>query len=212
MPYEYVISLNRFRDTDTGKFVPKNVVLAHSQRFTTAGTSSGAGLVSLYKSGDISLSQFDTRFRRELKDTFIQQYIMGRGGRSQMTPHDYNIVASLNIEQEAFFDGFLLDIDNMSEAEARNRARLYFQSTKQAYERGNTEAWGIPPLPAYPCDGTSECMMGCKCNWRLVRLKGNGNVDAFWTLGAAEHHCGTCPDRAAKWNPLQIREGVILSY
>lgn len=84
----------------------------------------------------------------------------------------------------------------------KNRAALYANSVVEPYWKASS--FGLP-LPAYPGDGTSQCMTSCKCSWNIVPLdKNQGDYDAYWVMSPAEH-CQTCLQRAHDWNPLQIR-------
>lgn len=86
------------------------------------------------------------------------------------------------------------------------RAEMYAGAIKAPFYRGFT---GMLPLPAMPCDGTSQCLTRCLCSWEIDTLEGEGNADAYWRLGGTEHHCQTCPQRARDWAPLRIRNGVL---
>lgn len=86
------------------------------------------------------------------------------------------------------------------------RARMYAESIGESYYRGVTQ---LLPLPAVPRDGSSQCRTNCKCRWELDELAGDGNVDAYWRLGASEN-CQTCTVRARRWAPLKIRGGELV--
>lgn len=86
-----------------------------------------------------------------------------------------------------------------------NRAGMYAQSIGASYWNGRTKDVA---LPAQPKDGTTQCLTNCQCRWQLKAVNPDqGDYDAYWTLGAADH-CQTCTERAAQWNPLRIRGGV----
>lgn len=89
-----------------------------------------------------------------------------------------------------------------------SRAQMYAESIKGPYYRGATK---MLPLPAMPGDGTSQCLTRCLCHWEITELEGDGNADCYWVMGGTEHHCQTCPQRAADWAPLKIRDGVLQS-
>lgn len=88
------------------------------------------------------------------------------------------------------------------------RAAMYARSIQVPFNRGVTR---LLPLPAMPGDGSSACLVNCKCFWRVDWIdEANGDADAYWMMGGTEHHCQTCPQRAAEWAPLQVRNGVLL--
>ncbi len=86
------------------------------------------------------------------------------------------------------------------------RAQMYADSITNPYWSGKTRGWALPAMPG---DGTTQCLTHCKCAWEIETLAGDGNADAYWRLGAAEH-CQTCTQRAHEWSPLQIRGGELL--
>lgn len=90
------------------------------------------------------------------------------------------------------------------------RAAMYAQATKASYWRGYIVKIGLPQLPHYPGDGSSECLTNCHC-WLDIRTlsEQKGDYDVYWKLGA-EKHCKTCPRRAISWNPLKVRGGKIV--
>jgi len=54
-------------------------------------------------------------------------------------------------------------------------------------------------LPYLPRDGSTECLMRCRCAWILEIIDNDKPtkkkvVEASWVLGVAEH-CSTCLDR-----------------
>ena len=85
-----------------------------------------------------------------------------------------------------------------------SRAAMYAGSIAVPYWRGATK---LLPLPAMPCDGTSQCLTNCKCYWDVQQLDGDENYDATWKA-TAEESCQTCTQRARDWG-IKIREGVL---
>ena len=64
-------------------------------------------------SGNLTTAQWQDRMRKEIKDIHRTQYIIGRGGREQMTQRDYGrLGADLRWMQYKKLDGFALDIAN----------------------------------------------------------------------------------------------------
>jgi len=113
--------------------------------------------------------------------------------------------------QRDFLDGFRGDVEGMSPEAIKRRARMYIGSGQATMQEAATTRLGMPLLPAYPKDGTSDCLNNCRCWWDIQSLEGNGNWDCIWTLRPAEH-CPTCEARARAWSPIQIRNGVIQPF
>lgn len=214
MPYNYVLSLHRYRDLDSGQFVSQETIHAYTESMIQAGGNSTDTLTDLYFSGTISVDDYIGGLRAELKTTMIQEYMLGKGGRDQMTPRDWGYTGSMLRKQYDLMEGFKADLEanKQSEAQARNRARLYFEATGEAFERGNAASYGVYNLPAYPRDGSSICVNGCGCRWRFDVLPGEGNIDCYWEIDPLLENCPTCEDRAIAWYPIRIRGGVMQPF
>lgn len=152
--------------------------------------------------GEINVQQWVKQFRTLLKDTYLQQYMLGRGGVEAMTQADYGRVGQMLRKQYGYMDQFAREIasGNLSPGQIAYRSRLYMNSATQAYEAARAANRGLR-LPAYPGDGTTRCGTNCKCAWRIVR--GEREYLCYWQLGRAEH-CEDCVNRASRWNPLII--------
>ena len=130
-------------------------------------------------SGNLTTAQWQDRMRREIKDIHRTQYIIGRGGREQMTQRDYGrLGADLRWMQYKKLDGFALDIANgktlpdgstrpYSRAEIRARSNLYMNAANKQYWRGKTEGkvgggyveeqrFTHNPKPCGPCKESAD--------------------------------------------------------
>lgn len=95
-----------------------------------------------------------------------------------------------------------VDLDGWSDSMLR-RALMYVDALGASEQAGRT---GALPLPAYPRDGSSECLVNCDCRWRVVwKDRAKGDADCYWQLGAIENHCKTCLKRSRQWAPLRVR-------
>ncbi len=114
-------------------------------------------------------------------------------------------------EQYAYLKGFRQTVAEFSGDEApwgawEARAAMYGDAIGASFWRSYAGGW---PLPAYPRDGTTQCLTHCRCEWRIDVLDQEaGDADAYWELSPVEH-CQTCIERAAQWAPLRIRGGVL---
>jgi len=112
--------------------------------------------------------------REAIKDEYTQQYLLGRGGLSQMTQADWGSIGGMVADQYRYLGGFAREVavGNLSEAQVAARSRMYINSGREAFERarGRTE------------DEADE---------------------VAWTLNPAEH-CPDCLDLAALgWQPRE---------
>lgn len=102
-----------------------------------------------------------------------------------------------------------LDSTNMLSAEAiRRRARMYLDNAQASLQEAKTQALGFI-LPAYPKDGSTICLSNCRCRWDIIAVE--QGYDCFWRIRPGET-CPTCEARAALWNPIEVRNGVVMPY
>ncbi len=168
-------TLKRYRDSDTGRFMPRTTVLGFvSESIRTADIASDQ-IITFMADGLLSPDDFAGAFRQELKEEYIRQYLLGIGGRTQMTPADWGSIGGMLKEQYGHLDGFVDDLrgGELSEEQIRARAEMYVNSAREAYETAhsrNAEKLGL--------------------------------TEESWSLGASEH-CDDCLAYAAQgWQPL----------
>jgi hypothetical protein len=200
----------RYYNDDTGLFMAKDTVLGFVH-----DSFEGTGLVTDTLAnllGENRLAPADWRFlmREEIKREYIRQYLLGIGGREQMTQADWGRIGGMLTDQYRYLDDFYKEnaAGALSEAQVAARSRMYIRSAREAYERANAQAWGGPPLPAYPGDGSTVCLTNCACHWDIRSAEAEENVmrwSAWWVLGAAEH-CPDCIERSTNWAPLVVEQ------
>lgn len=164
--YIWLPTLRRYRDTKTGRFVSRADVLTWSQRSISESADHARGLAGALAADDVTLGRWQRDMRDQIKGEYIRQYLLGRGGRAQMTAADWGSIGGMCGHQYRFLDGFAADIaaGKLSEKQIAARAGLYFHSARQSFER----AWA-----------------------RASR----GLEEVRWNLTAAEH-CPDCLDFA----------------
>jgi len=175
-------------------------------RFVNQSLPGVNGLAGSVASGSLSTPQWVTGMREEIKRSYISQYLLGKGGVQNMTQADWGRLGGLLQNQYRYLDGFAQDINagTMSEAQIKQRAELYINSSRQAYERGRVASLEMPALPAYPGDGSTQCVTNCQCHWEITETSDEWR--AYWTLGSAEH-CPDCVDRSKTWAPYTMSKG-----
>lgn len=217
MSYTYVRSVNRYRNNGTGRFVSRDEVLEYVEKMVGAGENKSAVLSSELSNGTISPTDYGQLLKDNLKDSYVQNMVLGRGGRAEVTPSDWGTVGSSLKPEYSAIENFVAEItarieenNPYSESYLANRSRLYFGKARLMYERGNSAAYGLPQLPFYPADGQSECKNGCRCSWIIKKLQ-PGDFDCTWELRRGEN-CPTCKERGETFTiekPLKIRGGVV---
>jgi len=165
--------------------------------------------------GAIDVNEWVAIMRRILAKSQSLAYLAGVGATS-FIPEQLQIVARNIARQFPFLRRFARvlqneidagNIDSIIEKFSR-RAELYTQTITSNYWQGR--GYGKPAPPAYPGDGTSQCLTQCRCRLEyeeLDRDKGDWNI--YWRLGEAEH-CQTCRTRAREWSPLRYRGGRLI--
>ena len=183
---------------------------AHRDRYVNQKLEKGDTdrLVERLFSGEINHQQWTLEARQEIKKSFIAQYVYAHGGPQSMTQADWGRIGAMVKPQYAFLRNFEQDLidGKLSEAQAKARLRMYTKASRQAFEQGRAYAQGLPRLPAYPGDGSTQCLSNCACHWDIDEQPTEWL--AVWTLGAAEH-CPDCLQRADDWAPYRVQKAMI---
>lgn len=205
--------IHNFRDLGTGRIVSRKKVQVWSDDFidTTGGDSDA--LVNMMTAGTLDLAEWERRMRELIKETYIAEYMLGRGGLEQMTFRDWGILGYELRDQYAFLSNFAADIaaGRLSPAQIKNRARMYVDGAHKMFQRGRTEAFGMPRLPAYDGDGQQQCLNRGRCTWLIQPVRVDRVLtgwNATWVLDPNAQHCTDCPANARLWNPLFVPAGM----
>ncbi len=92
----------------------------------------------------------------------------------------------------------------MSAKQMGARAEMYLDGSTQAFERGKAASYSRDlDLPAYPGDGSTECLSRCRCHWSVADYE--DRWEATWVLGDADH-CDDCARRAGEWSPFVVNK------
>lgn len=101
-------------------------------------------------SGEISLGQFEDRFKEEMKAEYIRQYLLGIGGLENMTPEDWDLVASDLETQYKFADAYIGELGDAVQEDDEGltlagllwRLPLYAEAGNAIYEAANAIIFG----------------------------------------------------------------------
>lgn len=141
MPWQWSQGTSRYRDPDTGRFLPAAKVRDWLTESLVGSGNVTETLASFVGSDPPTISPTDWKaaMRREVKDEYIRQYLLGRGGRDQMTAVDWGSVGGMLRNQYAHLDAFFGQVDagELTEGQIRARSRMYTNSARQSYERAN---------------------------------------------------------------------------
>ena len=165
--WEWIKKLFRYRNLATGRFIGPEQMLKLRDTFMDLQGEAIKKLGRDYAAGKLSLSDWVLKSREMIKQTYIDQYILGHGGRNSMSQADWGRLGQMLRKQYGFLEHFALDLESGRYVDADgnilgdaigSRLALYVNSSAQAYERGHVLGQGVPDLPAYPGDGSSECL------------------------------------------------------
>lgn len=156
-------------------------------------------IYALMQEGEITIQQWTLSMRELIKNVYRAQYELGIGGSQNMTQADYGRLGGILQEQYRYLQNFAQEIADgkLSISQALYRARLYIDSSTQAFERARAAGYGLT-LPQYPGDGSTRCLANCKCEWEIKQT--DFFFECFWRLGYAEH-CPDCIEASQVYNP-----------
>lgn len=202
-PWVWEQNTKRYRNTQTGQFVGNRQMVQLRDRFIDAQKDKMDNLATRLANKEIALRGWESGMRSQIRQTFIDQYVLGKGGRNRMTQADWGRVGRMARTQYEYASQFARDIADgkLSEAAIASRSKLYVESSSQAFERGQSASYGGFELPAYPGDGQTVCRSNCKCHWNITET--DESWECRWALSGNEH-CPDCVENGANWNPLVV--------
>lgn len=175
MSYSYDKKSQRYRNNKTGRFLPKSTVDNLIVKRISAIESDVLTLGKLLETDKFSLESWQRTTAYTIRELHLQSYLLARGGKAQMTPEDYLVVARELKKQYGYLRTFAEDINRgysidrngkqvpMTIARFEQRLRLYAKSGRAAanlaYEQSNQKA---------------------------------GKVAMSRLLGATDRHCASC--------------------
>lgn len=197
---------NRYRETATGRFIGISQMYDMRSVYLEAQKTRTDEIARNYLENNISLTDYYDQNKAIIKESYTAMYELGVGGRNMMTQADWGRVGGILREQYRYYDNLVMQVKNgeISMAQASARMKMYINSAHEALWRAIGHSLGIQ-LPAYPGDGSTQCLVNCQCSWNIVPV-GRGEYDCYWELGPAEH-CDDCKIRAEQWNPFRWPEG-----
>lgn len=171
---------DRFKSI-SGKLLGRKETAAAVERTASLATATHlAPLAEQMASGSITVDAWLTAMRTEIKNLYLTQYVIARGGLGQMTAADWGRLGSMLKDQYAYLDGFADYIakNNPSAAYIAARSRLYVNAAREAFERA-----------------------------RSINAVLRGADEVSWNMTPAEH-CESCVKRDGMgWQPIGPRGG-----
>jgi hypothetical protein len=195
-------NVRRYRNKATGRFVAQATIQRLRDEFVDGQYGFLEDLTAGLADGTRTLRSWEAELWDRIKIAFNAEFLAGRGGRNALTSADRTAIARMLKEQRAYLRRFVEEIANgtFTEAAINTRGKMYLNASRHAFERGKARSWGLR-LPAYPADGSTECLTNDRCYWDITEKPDRYNC--YWRLSVAEH-CSTCLDRAGQWTPYVV--------
>lgn len=138
MPFVYDPKLrgSGYRDTATGRLIPYRVVRQQIGAMLQASQDVQRPLAEMVANGTISPDSWNQAVRQEIKDNYITQYLLGKGGRENMTQADWGSTGGMIADQYRYLEGFYAEVaaEQLTEGQIYARAQMYINSSREAYE------------------------------------------------------------------------------
>lgn len=131
----------------SSRFLSRNTVLGWIEESLATSVSVSDTLSEMVANGLISPADWHNVMREQLKYEYIRQYLLGYGGYNRMDARGWGSIGGMLSEQYGYLGNFLDDIasGNLTEGQIRARAAMYFNSSREAYERAHERVareWG----------------------------------------------------------------------
>ena len=141
-PYIWLPDLQRYRDTATGRWASSAEVRGWGQTRMDDAADHARGMAGALTERDITLGQWERNMREQIKEQYVQQYLLGRGGRDLMTAEDWGSIGGALAEQYSWLNKFSAQIatGELSEKQIAARSEMYLRSAREAFERARGRA------------------------------------------------------------------------
>lgn len=138
--YAWNEKANRYVDQKTGRFVPRQAVLAEHETAIKASSARVDAISRQLVDGNITLAQWQLAMEREIKNSHTAAAALSKGGWAQMNQSDWGYVGSQIKEQYRYLANFANDIaSGKQKLDGRliNRASLYSEHARAMREEFN---------------------------------------------------------------------------
>lgn len=152
------------RGDDAGAIIGRSELLEWVDESIQFSDSMMGRLASSLNRGTLTPAKWREQMENEIERSFIGLYLLGRGGVSQLSADDWQMVAALIDRQGNFLNNFYSEVTSgvLSDEQIKARARLYANAARQAFERGlssvarsigaDEEAWVLRPVRTQHCE------------------------------------------------------------
>ena len=182
-------SSHRYHDLTSGRFVSAEQARDWSHAAADASGDAATEFARMLDGGQLTLGDWQTVMREEIKDAYIEQYLLGRGGLDKFTKSEAGSLGGMLAEQYRYLDRFARDIaaGNLTEGQIAARARMYIRSSSEAFERAQMRVFADLEKVKWTVDHAIEncpdCLAFEAMGWRKKvddpysgAIPGSGNV------------------------------------
>ena len=168
--------------------------------------------------GELTIGAWEEAMRAELRQLHSSGAAITKGGWDQMSSADWGRLGTPLREQYKYLHGFANTIaeqaDTISLKAIQARARMYGRAVGGTASLIQAGAVIENLLPWMPGDGSTKCLINCKCRWDLRIIKvdkksGDKTVKAVWRLSPAEH-CVDCLERNGHIEILVVPKDTVV--
>lgn len=179
--YTFNDRTGRYRDARTGRFVSHRQVRAAVDTVIDGSGKRIKALTEQFRSRALTLGEWETRMRVELKALHLAAARAAKGGRAQMTAADYGRVGQALRTQYRYLRRFADEVQSgkqLPDGSMASRALLYpeaarsvsYQSTlaREMRRRGYDQERNVLDREAAHCQGPGSCPDITKRGWQPI--------------------------------------------
>ena len=185
----------RYRDAVTGRFVSQLRVRADIDGYIDNSKTYLDALANQLRNREISLAEWQTAMRSEIKSMHLSTSMAAHGGRAQMTPADWGRAGQEIRAQYEYLDRFAAEIASGRvglDGRLNVRAQMYAEAARGTYEQEGRRmaaqasltqerrilhaaesctdcieyaGRGWQPIGTLPRIGQSQCRVNCRCTF-----------------------------------------------
>lgn len=174
--WKWLQQFGRYFSEKLGRFFGRGDTLAKVDDLQKAPKNVADQLASWVASGQIDAKAFEAQMRQQIKQAYISEYLLGRGGINAMKPLDWGSIGGMLKEQYKYLAAFAQEIaeGKLTEAQIRARAQMYINSSREAFERAKArvaallnlteEKWILNPQ----AENCPDCIYYSQQGWKPV--------------------------------------------
>jgi len=193
----------RYRNLDSGRYIGAREMVQLRDAFIDIQKTKTIDLAEKLSDGRITVNDWVLEMRGVVKQTYIDEYVLAKGGRGMMTQSDWGRIGAMTKGQYQYLNAFGQDVTMgrltdqeglLRVSQVANRSQMYIDSATSSYERGkmqvemdnnDEERWVLDPMAEH-CQ-TDGDLIGCTeladMGWCLIgddafngRVPGDGRT------------------------------------